>query len=182
FVLDAGLRLVPVGVVGELYLCGAQLARGYVGRADLTADRFVASPFGVGERMYRTGDLVRWRSDGQLEYVGRSDFQVKLRGQRIELGEIESVVSQVPLVQQAVVRVVEDRLVAYVTSAGVGLVSEDVRAFAASRLPGYMVPSVVMVLDRFPVTVNGKLDRAALPVPELMREEFVAPSSAAEEA
>ncbi|WP_279629203.1 non-ribosomal peptide synthase/polyketide synthase [Amycolatopsis thailandensis] len=155
-VLDARLRQVPPGVTGELYLAGAQLARGYLGRAGLTAERFVANPFATGERMYRTGDLARWRADGALDYLGRADDQVKLRGFRIELGEIEAVLSA-----RVVLR--EGRLVAYL--AGEADV-EEARRLAEAALPEYMVPSAFVVLDAFPVTPNGKLDRKALPAPE----------------
>ncbi|KFU82304.1 non-ribosomal peptide synthase domain TIGR01720/amino acid adenylation domain-containing protein [Amycolatopsis lurida] len=155
-VLDARLRPVPPGVAGELYLAGAQLARGYLGRAGLTAERFVANPFAAGERMYRTGDLARWRADGALDYLGRADDQVKLRGFRIELGEIESVLSA-----RVVLR--EGRLVAYLA----GEVDvEEVRRLAEATLPEYMVPSAFVVLDAFPLTPNGKLDRKALPAPD----------------
>ncbi|MET0317064.1 MAG: amino acid adenylation domain-containing protein, partial [Rhodococcus fascians] len=164
-VLDDRLRSVPVGMVGELYLAGVQLARGYHSRPDLTADRFVADPADRhGGRLYRTGDLVRWTSNGELEYIGRSDFQVKLRGLRIELGEIESALLRADSVAQAVVLVVRDQLVAYVVpTAGASVDVDAVVASAATTLPEYMVPVSVLVLDELPVGPSGKLDRRALP-------------------
>ncbi|MEU7631077.1 amino acid adenylation domain-containing protein [Nocardia sp. NPDC049220] len=187
-VLDARLQPVPVGVVGELYLAGPGLARGYRNRIGLTASRFVADPFeGFGQRMYRTGDLVRWlrlpRGGLTLDYVGRADFQVKVRGFRIELGEIESALLACGGVARAAAtvrrgRTTSDRLIGYVVPVpGVDLDTAAVLADAAERLAPHMVPATVMVLDTLPMTANGKLDRAALPEPDFTtaRAEFRAP-------
>ncbi|MBL1075547.1 non-ribosomal peptide synthase/polyketide synthase [Nocardia sp. 2] len=180
YVLDARLRPVPVGTPGELYLSGVQLARGYVARSGLTAERFVADPFAEsGALMYRTGDLVRWTADGELEYLGRTDFQVKVRGLRIELGEIEAVLAAVEGVARAVVIVRNDQLVAYVV-ADASLESTPLRAAAARALPAYMVPSAYMVLDALPVNASGKLDRAALPEPVRVAARHEEPVTAVE--
>ncbi|WP_018352467.1 non-ribosomal peptide synthetase [Longispora albida] len=163
YVLDERLRPVPAGVAGELYVAGAGLAHGYLNRPDLTAGRFVANPFADGSRLYRTGDVGRWLPSGLLEYLGRSDDQVQLRGFRVELGEIEQILAQQPGVTGAAVLVRDDRLIGYVTG---DAHPDRVREEASRVLPDYMVPSAVVVLPSFPLTGNGKLDRAALPAPD----------------
>ncbi|WP_190120132.1 non-ribosomal peptide synthetase, partial [Streptomyces flavofungini] len=211
-VLDDRLEPVGPGTAGELYVTGPSLARGYLNRSALTAERFLAAPFGAaGELMYRTGDVVRWGDDGQLEYLGRSDDQVKVRGLRIETGEIEAALAAHPRVAHAVVTTHDGRdageeqgsrgtqLIGYVVPAeadaqeqagrGTGHLALDagfgpgeLRAFAAARLPEFMVPARVLVLDRLPLTTNGKVDKAALPEPVFQGSAYRAPQSGAEEA
>lgn len=171
-VLDPWMRPVPTGVPGELYLAGPSLARGYEGAPGLTAERFVADPYGSGGRLYRTGDIVRWTEGRELQFIGRDDDQVKIRGFRIELGEVESAMSALPGVRSASVLVREDRpgvrrLVGYVVAqeGAAGVDSASVREGVARRLPDYMVPTAVVVLEELPLNANGKVDRTALPAP-----------------
>jgi amino acid adenylation domain-containing protein len=191
YVLDAGMNPVPAGAAGELYLGGEGLARGYLNRPDLTAERFVPDPFAdAGGRLYRTGDLVRWSSGGELEYLGRIDNQVKIRGFRIELGEIEAALAAHDSVRECVVVVREEggdkRLAAYVVCEGEKVAEvAELRAHLRGRLPEYMMPSAFVMLDVLPLSPNGKVDRKALPAPEMSRgitEGYVAPRNSVEEA
>jgi amino acid adenylation domain-containing protein len=193
YVLDPYLQPTPIGVPGELYIGGAGVARGYWNRPEMTAERFIPNPFSAepGARLYKTGDLVRWRQNGNLEFLGRLDQQVKLRGFRIEPGEIEAALAQHPQVREAVVRLREDRpgdkrLVAYVVPRQEpGPAPTELRQFVEQKLPAYMVPSAFMLLGRFPLTPSGKLNRRALPAPEADRPEltetYVPPRTAVEE-
>ncbi|MFC0528362.1 amino acid adenylation domain-containing protein [Phytohabitans kaempferiae] len=176
-VLDANLRPVPVGVVGELYVGGTGVARGYVNRPELTAEKFLPDPWSPGARMYRTGDLVRWSVDGNIEFLGRIDDQVKIRGYRVELGEIRAVLLDHPGVRDAAVVVHEDRIVAYVVG------STEVKDHCGRTLPEYMVPSVFVAVERIPLNANGKVDRRALPDPDGLADEraYVAPRNPVEE-
>jgi len=182
--LDQHLQPVPIGVPAELYISGAGLARGYLNRPDLTQERFIPNPFSpeTGSRLYKTGDLARYQADGNIEYLGRIDHQVKLRGFRIELGEIEAVLTQHPQVQQAIAIVREDnpgdkRLVAYVVPRSIATdnaqsnspTSSELQNTVKAKLPDYMVPSTIVILDTLPLTPNGKIDRKALPIPDVER-------------
>ena len=193
FVLDGSLQPVPIGVAGELHVSGVGLARGYLNRLDLTAEKFTPNPFDGDEhsRMYKTGDLVRYLPDGNIEFLGRIDHQVKIRGFRIELGEIENTLSEIPGVRQAIVVAREDspgdkRLVAYLTARdGNGPTVEEMRKGVREKLPAYMVPSAFVLLEEFPLTPNGKIDRKALPAAEWTASErgeaFTPPRTETEE-
>jgi amino acid adenylation domain-containing protein len=185
YLLDAGLQLVPVGIPGEICIGGVGLSRGYLNKPDLTAESFVPNPFGSseGSRLYRTGDVARYLPDGNIEFLGRADSQVKIRGYRVELGEVEAVMEQHPQVLTAVVTARDDadskRLAAYVLAVGDELDLQELRSYLRRKLPEYMVPAVISKVREFPLTVNGKIDRRALPDPDMVsivaEEAFVAP-------
>jgi amino acid adenylation domain-containing protein/non-ribosomal peptide synthase protein (TIGR01720 family) len=194
YLLDRHMEPVPIGVAGDLHIGGAGVARGYLNHPDLTAERFVVDPFAAdpGVRLYKTGDLGRYRADGQIEYVGRADGQVKIRGFRIELGEIEAALSQHQAVREAVALardgetpLAPQRLVAYVVLATPGVTPGDLRSYLAGKLPDYMVPSAIVLLDALPLMPNGKVDRRALPAPDRTAlatgTTYVAPRTQAEE-
>jgi amino acid adenylation domain-containing protein/non-ribosomal peptide synthase protein (TIGR01720 family) len=196
YILDRHLQPVPIGVPGELYIRGDGLARGYLNRPELTAEKFIPNPFHNSERLYKTGDLVRYQPDGNIEYLGRLDNQVKIRGFRVELGEIEAVLTQHPQVKEAVVTAQEDaqgnkRLVAYIvpnlsspSSHTPHTPPSHLRHFLQEKLPEYLIPSLFVPLDALPLTANGKVDRQALPTPEITREDldeaFVSPRTSIE--
>jgi len=185
YILSDDLQLVPIGVRGELYIAGAGLARGYLNRPALSAERFVADPYATepGARMYRTGDLARWHANGTVEFLGRADAQIKLRGFRIEPGEIESVLTAHPSVTQAAVLARDvgpagKQLVGYIVPAnGAQSDTADLSRFLSDRLPGYMVPTALVVLEALPLTANGKLDRGALPAPERTGTRYRPPTT-----
>jgi acyl-coenzyme A synthetase/AMP-(fatty) acid ligase/acyl carrier protein len=191
YILNQYMQPVPVGVSGELHLGGVQIARGYLNRPDLTSEKFIPDPFSQEPtaRLYKTGDLCRHLPDGNIEYLGRNDFQVKIRGQRIEIGEIESVLSQMPAVREVVVLAREDvpgdkRLVAYIVPGQQSRLDlEELRNAAKEKLPSYMIPSTIVPMVAFSLTSSGKVDRRSLPVPERKRQidkSFVAPLSETE--
>jgi aryl carrier-like protein len=179
YVLDRWLRPVPVGIPGELFVSGAGVARGYLGRPGLTAERFRPDPHASGGRMYGTGDVVSWRDDGLLRFLGRVDDQVKIRGFRIEPGEVAAALLARPEVAQAVVVARGDgadrHLVAYLVCTGPALSIEDLRAGLAAQVPSYLIPASFVLLDRLPVNTSGKVDRRALPEPDQSRPDLAAP-------
>jgi amino acid adenylation domain-containing protein len=190
YILDANYAVLPVGIPGELYIAGEGLARGYIGKVELTAQAFVPNPFVPGARMYRTGDRVKWLADGTIEFLGRLDHQIKLRGFRIELEEIEVALSQHPAVSEAIVQLHEDaggekRLIAYIVTKQHPFAGTELRKYLKRTLPSYMLPAAFVLLEAFPLSANGKIDRQALLPPEVLEtehtEEFVAPRTPVEE-
>jgi acyl carrier protein len=194
YILDEQCQPVPIGVPGQLYLGGAGLGRGYLNRPDLTAQRFIPHPFSPdpGARLYQTGDLARYLADGNIEFLGRADFQIKIRGQRLEPGEIEAALASLEAIDRAIVVALHDlpageRLAAYLVPA-VGSASpptgKDLRAYLATKLPEYMIPSVFVYLEELPLLPNGKVDRNSLPAPDSTRlegqAEYIPPGSDAE--
>jgi acyl carrier protein len=187
YIMDKKMQLQPVGVAGELCIAGVGLARGYLNRTELTDEKFVPNPLEPGKKLYRTGDLAKWREDGNIEYLGRMDFQVKIRGLRIELGEIERVLQEHPAVKECIVTAWEKQpgnmhLVGYIVyEKGVSAEQGEIQAFLEKSLPEYMVPRIYVVLDSMPISANGKADRKALPPPVLeSKTEYVAPRNEVE--
>jgi acyl carrier protein len=191
YVLGPQLEPVPIGITSELYIGGDGLARGYLNRSDLTADRFVPNPFSTkpGERLYKTGDLARFLTDGNIEYAGRNDFQVKIRGYRIELGEIEFALAQHPDVREVIVLARDKRLTAYVVlNEAATATAQQLKEFLKQRLPEYMLPPSFVVLDALPLTATGKVDRNALRIDQIgdqigfeTEENYLAPRTALEQ-
>lgn len=188
YILDQWLRLVPIGVTGEIFISGDGLARGYINNEELTRERFIPNPFIPGSKMYKTGDIARWLTNGEIEYMGRNDNQVKIRGLRIELGEIENCLEKHDLIKEAVVLYIEENshkkyLCAYLTERG-KVSSSDLREYLSSTLPDYMIPGYFVVLESLPLTPNGKVDRKALPKPDIRGEReftYVAPRNVLEQ-
>jgi acyl-coenzyme A synthetase/AMP-(fatty) acid ligase len=187
FILDRTLNIVPIGIIGEICITGACVGQGYLNNPLLTDEVFIDAPFSTPEnscdKFYRTGDLARYNRDGDIEYIGRIDFQVKLRGLRIELGEIEHALEQYESIQDAITLVQNDALVAYIVSTETTVDRQSIRASMRQYLPDYMIPSVYMKLDAMPLTPNGKIDRKALPEPDyeqMMSNAYIAPSSETE--
>ena len=187
YILDKDQKPVPIGVEGELYIGGAGLARGYLNLPELTQEKFIENPFATEKdkdlgytRIYKTGDICKWRDNGEIEYIGRNDFQVKLRGFRIELGEIEKVISEIKEIQQICVVAKENKssLVAYYTSSDKTITEDLIRAHIKDQLPKYMIPNAFIRLDKFPLTINGKLDRKALPDPQFISKDYIPPITA----
>jgi acyl-coenzyme A synthetase/AMP-(fatty) acid ligase/acyl carrier protein len=188
YLLDQYLQPVPVGVPGEMYVGGAGVAKGYLNRPELTTERFISSPFEHSNKLYKTGDLARYWPNGELEYLGRIDNQVKIRGFRIELGEIEALLASHPQIWETVVLVWDDtagdkRLVAYIVpQPEITIIIDEIRQFLKAKLPDYMVPNAFVILEALPLTTNGKIDRRALPPPNLdISDKYVAPSTPIEE-
>ena len=186
YILDSNLEPVPVGVTGEIYIGGMNVARGYLGRPELTAEKFIASPLDPGQRLYQTGDLGRFLKTGDIEYRGRTDHQVKIRGSRIELGEIQSALDTHPDIRASIVLAQDDalgekRLTAYVLSRGRKTGNREIRSFLSKKLPEFMIPTSVIVLEEFPKTASGKVDRLSLPQPADVREDGIAPRNLTEE-
>ncbi|MEL4897612.1 amino acid adenylation domain-containing protein [Crocosphaera sp. Alani8] len=182
YILDKDYNQLPIGVPGELYIGGKGVTRGYLKRPELTAERFIANPFKAGERLYKTGDLVKYGEDREIEYIGRIDYQVKLRGYRLELGEIETTILNHNQIKEAVVIVKEESLIAYIVcQEDISINPRSIKEYIGEKLPNYMIPSRFVELEKLPLTPNGKIDRKALPEIELKSEDYIVPKTATEE-